>query len=350
MLNDQALNDPALSDQARWNLPAGKESRKTRLWQRQQIIRAIREDLYSQEFLEVETPLLVKGTCPDVHIESVQTADGYLVTSTEYQIKRMVVGGFKRLFTLTKNFRAHDRGRYHSSEFTMLEWARAESSHLHSIEEDAVRFIRKAFRALYPTANSVQFNGHEIDIMDAPWERLTVREAFKKHLGLNDLGDFSLEPLLQACKKAKLALPPGFDQDKYLIMSYLFEQLNSFLGRRTPTFLQEWPAYLTTSAPIYAHDASIAERSELYIAGIEIADGFPFLTDAKLQRGLFNQELAVRKQNGKPPVVIDQKFFEALDLGMPQGAGMALGIDRLVMALTGSTQLSDIQAFSWDEV
>lgn len=337
------------NDLTRWNLLVDGESRKERLWQRQQIIRAIREDLYSQNFLEIETPLLVKGTCPDVHIESVQTDDGYLVTSTEYQIKRMIVGGFEQLFTLTKNFRAHDLGRYHSPEFTMLEWARANDT-LHSIEEDAIRFIRKAFRALHPTANSVQCNGYEIDIMDKPWERLTVREAFKKHLGLDDLGDFSLTPLLKACKNAHLLLPQGFDHDKYLVISYLFEQLNHFLGRHTPTFLLEWPAYLTTSAPIHAHDASVAKRSELYIGGIEIADGFPFLTDAKLQKALFNQELAVRKKSNKPSVTIDQKFIEALELGMPKGAGMALGIDRLVMVLTGSTKLSDIQAFSWDEL
>lgn len=328
---------------------AGEESRKRRLWQRQEIIRAIREDLYSQNFLEVETPLLVKSTCPDVHIESVQTSDGYLVPSTEYQIKRMIVGGFEQLFTLTKNFRAHDRGRYHSSEFTMLEWARAHNS-LQGIEEDAVRFIRKAFRRLYPSANSVQCNGHTIDIMDTPWERLTVRQAFKKHLNLDNLGDFSLTSLLVACDKAKLELPPGFDQDKYLVMSYLFGQLNSFLGIHTPTFLLEWPAYLTTSAPLYAHDTTVAQRSELYIAGIEIADGFPFLNDATLQRTLFSQELALREATGKPPVTVDHKFMEALDLGMPNGAGMALGLDRLVMVLTNSTKLSDVQAFDWDEV
>lgn len=333
------------TDRNRWT----KDTRQTRLWQRQQILRTIREDLYSEGFLEVETPLLVKGTCPDVHIESVQTASGYLVTSTEYQIKRMIVGGFEKLFTLTKNFRAGDVGRYHSAEFTMLEWARTGRT-LHDIEEDAIRFIRKAFNELYPDKTSVLFNGYDIDIMSKPWERLTVREAFKKHLGLDDLADFSLTPLLEACKRADISLPASFEQDKYLVMSYLFDLLQRHLGNTTPTFLLEWPAYLTTSAPISTDDPHAAVRSELYIAGIEVADGFPFLTDSNLQRTLFAQEQALRSNTGKQQVTLDEKFLNSLDEGMPNGAGMALGMDRLVMILTSASKLADVQTFSWDEV
>ncbi len=332
-------------DQTRWK----DSGRMTLLWKRQQVIQAVRDDLYSQGFLEVETPLLVKGTCPDVHIDSVQTADGYLVTSTEYQIKRMIVGGFDKLFTLTKNFRANDRGRYHSSEFTMLEWARAHDS-LESIEEDVIRFTRSAFSKLYPQQHSLAFNGVEIDIMNSPWERITVREAFTAHLGLKNLGDFSLEALLLAASDAKLSLPPTFCHDKYLVLSYLFEELQGFLGRKVPTFLHEWPAYLTTSAPINSHDPHVAERSELYIAGIEISDGFPFLTDAVLQRKLFEEELEKREAMGKPSVAVDKKFLESLACGLPAGAGMALGIDRLVMVLLGASKLSDVQPFDWGEV
>lgn len=333
------------NDKLRWK----DEVRTKRLWQRQTILNAVRQDLYAQGFLEVETPLLVKGTCPDVHIESVETPYGYLVTSTEYQIKRMIVGGFEKLFTLTKNFRAHDCGRYHSAEFTMLEWARAHES-LSTIEDDAIRFIRAAFRTLYPDATTVTFNGHNIDIMDKPWQRLSCQEAFKTYLGLENLGDFSLDALKASCNAACLEVPNTFTQDKYLMMSYLFDKLQAFLGNTTPTFLLEWPAYLTTSAPINAHNPHVADRSELYIAGIEIADGFPFLTDAALQQKLFTQEQELRSSCGKPHVTLDQKFIDSLQLGMPKGAGMALGIDRLCMVLTGASSLADIQAFSWDEV
>ncbi len=317
---------------------------------RQEITNAIRQDLYGEQFLEVETPLLVKGTCPDAHIDSMEVSGGYLVTSTEYQIKRLIIEGFTKLFTLTKNFRANDKGRYHSPEFTMLEWGRAHES-LDTIEDDAVRFIRKAFRAITPEGNTITFNTHEIDIMGADWERLTVRDAFRIHLGLDDLKDFSLEPMLKAIKKTDITLPAGFEQDKYLTISYLFERLQQHLGIRRPTFLQKWPAYLTTSAPLSKDDPAIAERSELYIGGIEIADGFPFLTDVALQRKLFAEECSIRKNLGKPSVMLDEKYLQELEKpGLPPGAGMALGMDRLVMVLTGSRALADVQSFTWDTV
>lgn len=325
-------------DKTRWTEKRNGFSRFQRLKMRQQIIAAIRDDLSENDFLEVEVPLLIKGTTPDAHIDSIELKEGYLTTSTEYQIKRMVVGGFQKLFTLTKNFRAGDEGRFHSSEFTMLEWARALES-LDAIEEDAQRFIRKAFQKLYP--NSTDFFSH-------PWERLTVREAFKKYLNLENLGDFSLKPLQEACREAHLS--PPFFEDKNLLISYLFDLLQPNLGVQTPTFLREWPSYLTSSAPLNPNDPYTAQRSELYIAGIEIADGFPFLTDPKKQRELFNETLQQRKDLNKPQVAIDQRFLEALDEGMPHGAGMALGIDRLVMVLTHADCLADTQAFSWDEL
>jgi lysyl-tRNA synthetase class 2 len=337
------INEQPQKDASRWNA-----LRMQRLLQRQQAISAIREDFESQEFLEVETPLLVKGTCPDLHIDTVQAGNGYLVTSTEYQIKRLMVGGFEKVFTLTKNFRANDRGRYHSTEFTMLEWGRAFAS-LQTIEDDAIRFIRKAFKKLHPQQTSLSFNGAQIDFM-ADWERLTVRDALKKHLGLDNLGDFSLKNLLAASKEAQIVIPETFLHDKHSAISFLMSLLEPHLGRNTPTFLQEWPAYLTTSAPLKVNEPSVAERSELYIAGIEISDGFPFLTDAELQRKLFAQAQQERQDQNKPTVALDERFLDALAEGHPHGAGMALGVDRLIMVLTSSSQLADVQAFDWDEL
>lgn len=338
-----------MDDLSRWKKWTGTGSRMSHLQQRQQLISAIREDLYGLDFLEIETPLLVKGTCPDAHIDSVQVGEGYLVTSTEYQIKRLIIGGFEKVFTLTKNFRANDRGRYHSTEFTMLEWARAFET-LNAIEEDAMRFTRKAFSKLYPNQDSLYFNGYDINIMSKNWERLTVREAFEMHLGLKDLEDFSLEPLCRALKRTKIDIPQNFLESKYLVISYLLDMLQNHLGKQTPTFLCEWPAYLTTSAPISPKDPAIAERTELYIGGIEIADGFPFLRDAALQRVLFEEEQQKRKERGKPLVTLDEHFLQSLEQGLPPGAGMALGIDRLVMVLTGANKLVDVQSFDWDEL
>lgn len=327
------------NDQVRWK----NSSRVLRLHQRQQVVSSLREYLYSEGFLEVETPILVKSTCPDTWIDSVKVGDDYLVTSTEYQIKRMMVGGFEKIFTLGKNFRANDRGSNHSTEFTMLEWARAHDS-LHSIEEDAVQFIRQAFRKLYPNQNSCTFKGSEIDYLSADWERITVRKALEVHLGLKNLEDFSFASLSKATFDAGISLPENFD-NRYIVTSYLLDILQTHLGKKTPTFLQEWPSFMTTSAPVNSLDPYIAERSELYIGGIEISNGFPFLTDAQKQRDLFQLELHRRKEEGKPAVIMDERFLDALSLGLPSGAGMALGVDRLVMVLTGATQTERCSSF-----
>ncbi len=346
--------DP-LSDTLRWRRPLGKRSRISKLRQRQEIIHEVRHFLYDLNYLEVETPLLVKGTCPDSHIESIPAgsissqSEGYLVSSTEYQIKRLMVGGFEKVFTLTKNFRANDRGRYHASEFTMLEWARAYGT-LSEIEKDAEGFIKKAFAALYPRQNYLEFQGERIDLMQLPWERITVRRAFEKYLGMTHLKDFSLETLLNSAQSAQIKIPENFKSEQSLTLSFLLDQLQPHLGRTTPTFLQEWPAFMISSCEVNYSDPTVSERSELYICGIEIADGFPFLTDSQLQREFFQRELEHRKSGGQTVVEIDERYIYALEQGIPPGAGMALGIDRLALVLTQSDSLSEIQAFSWDEL
>ena len=344
--------DP-LGDGLRWRRITSGPSRMTRLHQRQTIIQTIREDLNSTGFIEIETPLLVQGTCPDIEIESIHAGDGYLITSTEYQIKRMIVGGFEKVYTLTKNFRANDRSRYHSSEFTMLEWARAFET-LNEIEEDTVRFVRKAFQKLYPGKTSLPYLGHEIDLMTQPWEGLTVREALRIHLGLENLGDFSLTPLLNATAQQGVHLPEEIKDDSHFILSYLLGLVQPKFGVKTPTFLREWPAFMTSSALISKKDPHVAERSELYIAGIEISDGFPFLRDAELQSKFFDRELQRRKTENRnqtrSDIRVDHRYIEALAQGIPPGAGMALGVDRLVMVLTGASNLTEVQSFGWDEI
>lgn len=348
-----------LSDGMRWRRNLGGPSRMHRLKQRQLITRAVRENLYSKEFLEVETPLLVKGACPDIHIDSLCAGkvgeeffpEGYLVTSTEYQIKRMIVGGFEKVFTLTRNFRASDQGQYHSAEFTMLEWARAYGSML-DIEQDAIEFIRRAFQVLYPDRTSLNYLGKEIDILYNSWERISLREAFLTYLSL-DPGDFSLEELSEAARKSRISIPRNMSDDRHSVLSFLLDRLQPHLGNQTPTFLTEWPAFMTSSAQVNEQavtHAQIAERTELYIGGIEISDGFSFLRDATMQKHFFARELERRKNESKPIVAIDEKYIQALAEGIPPGAGMALGMDRLVMVLTGASQISDVQAFAWDEL
>lgn len=338
--------DPT-SDALRWRTFNESPNRLELLFKRQQIIRVTREDLYNQGFLEVQPPLLVPGTCPDLYIDSIGAGRDYLVTSTEYQLKRLIIGGVDKIFSLTQNFRSGDIGQHHNPEFTMLEWARSFET-LAAIEADVERFTRKAFLELNPRSSELHYGTSVINIA-APWERLTVREAFERYLGVHVSSDFSLTSLQNGIDQARLSVPESFRNDAHALVTYLIDLVQPKLGAVVPTFLREWPAFMTSSAALDPHNPAVAERSELFIAGLEIADGFPFLQDVTVQEQLFSRELERRTLEGKEQVTLDARYVEALGQGMPPGAGMALGIDRLVMLLTGQSNIRKVLTFAWDE-
>ena len=336
-------------DALRWRRPAESPSRMDTLWSRQAILRAIRGYFFDEGFLEVQAPLLVKGACPDAHLEPLRAgADAYLTTSTEYQLKRMIVGGFDKVFTLTQNFRGADVGGRHNPEFTMLEWARTHAS-LEDIERDAEALVKRAFRAIHHDTKSLRWSGHEVAI-DAPWERLTVREALARHLGIHAASDLSPASLRSEVARLRLDVPPSFLDDDAMLVSYLLDAMQPHLGAPAPTFLCEWPSFMTSSAALLGDAPALADRSELLIAGLELSDGFPSLRDPDLQARLFDRENARRRDEGRAQVALDERYLAALREGIPPGAGMALGIDRLVMILTGREQIRDVLALAWDEL
>jgi len=336
-------------DALRWRRPAESPSRMDTLWSRQAILRAIRGYFFDEGFLEIQAPLLVKGACPDAHLEPLRAGgDAYLTTSTEYQIKRMIVGGFDKVFTLTQNFRGADVGGRHNPEFTMLEWARTHAS-LGDIEHDAEALVKKAFRAVHPDTTSLRWSGHEVKI-DGPWERITVREALARHLDIHAAPDLSPASLRSEIARLGLDVAPSFLDDDALLVSYLLDAMQPRLGSPAPTFLCEWPSFMTSSAAILGDAPALADRSELLIAGLELSDGFPSLRDPDLQARLFDRENARRRDEGREPVALDERYLAALREGIPPGAGMALGIDRLVMILTGRENIRDVLALAWDEL
>lgn len=339
--------DP-LGDALRWRRPGARRSRMDVLWQRQTILAAVRAWFADHGFLEVETPLRVRGTCPDAFLDSVRVEDGdrYLVTSTEYQLKRLIAGGFERVYTLTRNFRAGDVGEVHNPEFTMLEWARVDVP-LDRIEADAEGFVAAALDRLEPGARRIRTTGGEVDVRP-PWRRLTVREALRDFLGVAVPTDFDPEATAAAAIRAGLDVPPGFATDGWALFAFLVDAVQPRLGQDRPVFLRDWPSFLTSSAG--GRDAATADRSELFIAGVEVADGFPSERDADVQRRRFERQNAARIAQGKAPVAVDDRYLEALAQGLPPGAGMALGVDRLVMLLTGCTTLREVTAFVEDEL
>jgi lysyl-tRNA synthetase class 2 len=333
-------------DGMRWrHYDAGGRSRMDVLRDRHVIRLAVRAYLDNEGFIEIDVPLLVHGTTPDAGIPSFAVADRYLVTSTEYQLKRMIVGGFDRIYSLTQNFRAGDTGSQNNPEFTMLEWGRVGVG-IEIIEQDVERFVNAAHRALGGDGNLV-FQGHRIDLTP-PWPRLSVAAAFSEVTGYT-VTEFSVPTLRSALQAAGLAVRHEMQEDQVFLFTILLDHVQAHLGFERPVFLRDWPSFLTSSAAEQTAGI-LADRSELFVAGIELADGFPSLTNYQRQQETFREQLARRQIEGSPPVMVDSSYLEALRLGLPPGAGMALGFDRLVMLLTDQTLIRPVLAFAWDEV
>ncbi len=329
-------------DVLRWRNPdAQGRTRFDALRRRHEIKRAVRDYLHGEDFIEIDMPLLVRGATPDAEIDSFRVGDRYLVTSTEYQIKRMEIGGFDRCYTLTQNFRAGDTGRYRNPEFTMLEWARVGGT-LEDIEHDMEEMIRRAHGA-----GSLTYQGHAVDL-SAPFDRLTVGEAVRRATGVM-LDDFTAPSFLKAIRAAGIQSSGIDDTDAPHLFSLLMDWLQESLGFGKPVFIREWPRFQTSSAREDAQGRFV-ERSELFIAGIELSDGFPSLTDAVRQEETFKLQNARRRHIGKDEVETDAAYLAAMREGFPSGAGMAMGFDRLVMLLTDRPDLASVLAYDWDEL
>jgi elongation factor P--beta-lysine ligase len=227
----------------------------------------------------------------------------------------------------------------------MLEWARVGQS-LADIESDAEQVVWRAHRELGGTGKIV-VNDHEVDVTP-PWDRLTVIEAVARFVGTR-LADFSLASITAALATAGVDIRETWKGDVHFLFSLLLDHIQPHLGVPRPVFLQDWPAFETSSTR-EKPGQPVAERSELFIGGIEISDGFPSLTDPARQAQAFARQQERRARAGTASVDVDTTYLEALRAGLPEGAGMALGFDRLVMVLTDRTDIKSVLPFAWDEV
>ena len=316
------------------------------LKQRHIIRRAIRTYLDSEAYTEIDAPLIVNGTTPDPAVESFALGQGrYLASSTEYHMKRLAMSGIDRLYSLTQNFRAGDAvGAYRNPEFTMVEFGRVGSG-MWQIENDVEGFVSAAMNAL-GLRNTITYQERTID-MRTPWERLSVKDAIARVTG-EAFEAFDLENCRRAATALGLEIRPDWADDLAFLFSLVMDTIQPRLGELRPVFVREWPLYETTSAQ--SDDGIHADRSELFIAGIELADGFAALADADIQMHFFQEALARRAANGQQPVELDQKYLDAMRDDPPFGAGMALGFDRLVMLLTDQPHIRNVLAFHWDEL
>lgn len=293
---------------------AAQALQRARLW------RAIRTEFADRGFVETETPVLLSAPALEEYIDAIPAGPGWLRTSPELHMKRLLGAGIERLFQIGPCFRAGEHGRRHRQEFTMLEWYWAGAGYLDLLAqtEDWVAAVaRRAFGR-----DRVYRQGREISLRP-PWQRLTVHEAFARYAGVTP----------------EAALASG-DFDLLLV-----ERVEPQLGFGSPCFLIDYPLALGALARAKPDAPHLAERWELYAGGLELANAYGELIDAAEQRRRFADCAAKRQAAGRVVYPLDEDFLAALAAGLPACAGCALGLDRLLMILTECDDIADVRPF-----
>jgi elongation factor P--(R)-beta-lysine ligase len=290
------------------------------LWIRAGMIQAIRLFFIKQGYLEVETPNLIPAPAPETHIDAIACGDLFLHTSPELCMKRLVAAGYGRIFQIGKCYRAGERGANHLPEFTMLEWYHRGIDYFGLMDEceEMIRFVS----AQTGRGNLIRYRDCAVDLK-IPWERLTVNDAFDRYAPVS---------MQQALKDN------SFDE----IMAFNIEPR---LGQDRPSFLYDYPAIHAALARKKPGNPDLAERVELYMAGMELANGFSELNDPDEQHRRFVEAMQERRGMGRTVYPVAEKFLEAVG-HMPASAGIALGIDRLVMLFTGASSIDEVVTFT----
>ncbi len=303
------------------NLPLIR--RKEALWGRSIIIQEIRRFFLKEGYLEVDTPLRIPAPAPESHIDAIPSDRWFLHTSPELCMKRMLAAGFERIFQICHCWRDGERGIRHLPEFTMLEWYRVDADY-RDLMNDCETLIRAVTQVL--GYGSICYHGMDVEIGE-PWERLTVSEAFRRY------SDMTMAEALE----------------KDMFDEIMVRDIEPRLGLQKPTFIYDYPAERGALARLRKDNPTVAERFELYIGGLELANAFSELTDAEEQRSRFVQEALFRESVNRTIYPLPEKFLDELS-DMPPSAGIALGVDRLIMLLLDASSIDKVVAFTPEEL
>lgn len=311
---------------------------------RARMLESIRAFFSARAVLEVETPALSAAATPDPALVSLvtrYTGPGaphgqalYLHTSPEFAMKRLLAAGSGSIYQICKVFRDGEAGRSHNPEFTMLEWYRLGMDH-HQLMDEVADLVMQAL-AGKPALQ--------------PPEKLSYREIFESRVGI-DPHTATAADCAQTARAHGVSIPANLFEHhdvaiwRDLLLSHLIEP---GLGRDRLTFVYDYPASQASLAQIRPGHPPLAERFELYLNGIELANGFHELADVAEQRMRFERQLHARTALELPPVPLDQHLLAALTQGLPDCSGVALGIDRLVMLGAGARSIQDVIAFPLD--
>lgn len=316
---------------ANWQPTASLEA----LQARAQLLADIRQFFAQREVLEVDTQVLSHGTITDVHLHPFATPFDfsetgkketlYLQTSPEYAMKRLLCAYQTSIYQLGKAFRHEGSGRWHNPEFTLLEWYRIGFNHEQLMDEmDAL------LQCVLSTGQA---------------ERMSYQEAFKQHVGIDPLTASQAEladMLITFNIDISSDLPIDPDGIMQLLFSYVVEPN---IGTNVPCFIHSFPASQAALARINQQDKRVADRFEVYFKGAELANGFYELANADEQRKRFEQDNRLRQTYRLEPAPVDERFLQALSSGLPECAGVAMGIDRLLMIKLGATHIQDVIPF-----
>jgi elongation factor P--(R)-beta-lysine ligase len=308
---------------------------------RAELLGKVRHFFQVRGFLEVETPILSADTVVDRHLhpfgvsadESAaragRTRPLWLQTSPEFAMKRLMAAGGEAIYQVTRAFRRDELGSLHNPEFTMVEWYRRDDSMI-----DGMRLLSDLCEALLNLGPAAQ---------------VSYRAAFEQFAGVDPHAG-SLDELAAVARTRNLAVPDSFDRrdrDAWLDL-LLAELVEPHLGQSSPVILYDYPASQAALATVRDGDPPLAERFELYVGGIELANGFHELTDPQVLRERNRSNNAARVAEGKPPLPEQSRLLAAMEHGLPDCTGVALGFDRVVMRAAGASTLAEVLAFPFD--
>ena len=333
-----------------WWDPAIHADRRPFLAVRAQVLRALRDWFAAQGFTEVETPILQVAPGNETHLHAFATdliAPGgerrrmHLHTSPEFACKKLLAAGERRIFTFARVFRNRERTALHHPEFTMLEWYRAGEPY-EALMDDCAALLAAAARAA--DAARWQFGRHACDPQAEP-ERLTVADVFHRYADIDllaMLGNATPDTARFAAAARAAGIQVAADDTWSDVFSRVIsERIEPHLGIGRPTLLTEYPVTEAALARPCAHDPRLAERFELYVCGVELANAFGELTDAAEQRRRFEAWMDEKERRYGERYPIDEDFLAALQR-MPEASGIALGFDRLAMLAGGATRIEQV--------
>ena len=336
------LQDPELRFRQRYLDILANDDVRSRFEARAAIVSALRHTLDAHGFLEVETPTLqpVYGggaATPFVTSYTALNRDYYLRIADELYLKRLLVAGYERVYEICKNFRNEGIDGSHSPEFTMLECYRAFAD-LSDMRELTQHLVAAAAEAVYGTTRA-QFDDRSLDFTP-PWCRVTYRDALLTHAGVDLEADGSPAALIEAAEANGVAVDPSWPRAKLLdeLMKKLVEP-----SLVEPTFLERYPAETSPLAKRCPDDPRYIERFELFVNGMEMGNAYTELNDPLEQRARMAEQASAH--HGEDATPVDEDFLLALEHGMPPAGGLGLGVDRLVMALVGVTNIREVILF-----